>query len=233
MNREILVFGSCGVLGSGVVEKIRLGGFNKVWLFGTRFEGIPKHNEEWVVVSDLSNEENVKDTFKNVVPAKDKFLFLFSTIGGYLGGKEIEDTSLDDIEKMFSMNLKTNFNILKEFKKLAADSAGGSAIFTSAMTAFTGESGKSAYGASKAALSYLVETASEEGRKINMSVNAIAPFILDTPDNRSWVPNDEHETLIKPTEVGDLILSLFDNFHFISGNIIKLRYRFPIGNIQS
>ncbi|MBK7867381.1 MAG: SDR family oxidoreductase [Ignavibacteriales bacterium] len=233
MNREILVFGSRGDLGSGVVEQIRLAGFNKIWLFGSRFDGDPKQNEEWVVVSDLSIEKNVKDAFKNIVPVRDKFLFLFSAVGGFLGGKEIDDTSIDDLDKMLTMNLKTNFNILKEFKKLAAKSAGSSAIFTSAMTAFTGESGKSAYGASKAALSYLVETASEEGKSINMSVNAIAPFILDTPKNRSWVPKAEHETLIKPTEVGELILSLFDNFHFISGNIIKLRYRFPIGNIQS
>lgn len=233
MNREILVFGSRGDLGSGVVEQIRLAGFNKIWLFGSRFDGDPKQNEEWVVVSDLSIEKNVKDAFKNIVPARDKFLFLFSAVGGFLGGKEIDDTSIDDLDKMLTMNLKTNFNILKEFKKLAAKSAGSSAIFTSAMTAFTGESGKSAYGASKAALSYLVETASEEGKSINMSVNAIAPFILDTPENRNWVPKAEHKTLIKPTEVGDLILSLFDNFHFVSGNIIKLSYRFPIGNIKS
>lgn len=232
MNREILVFGSRGDLGSSVVEKIRLVGFDKVWLFGSSFEGKPKPNEEWVVVSDLSIEKNVKAAFKNIVPAKDKFLFLFSAIGGFTGGKKIDDTSIDDLDKMLTMNLKTNFNVLKEFKKLAGGSAGSSAIFTSAMTAFVGESGKSAYGASKAALSYLVESAAEEGKSINMSVNAIAPFILDTPENRSWVPKDEHETLIKPTEVGDLIISLFKNFHFVSGNIIKLRYRFPTGNIN-
>ncbi|GAB1442160.1 SDR family oxidoreductase [Ignavibacteriales bacterium] len=232
MKREILVFGSCGDLGSGVVEKIRLAGFDKVWLFGSRFEGTPKQNEEWIVVSDLSIENNVKDAFKKIVPAKDKFLFLFSSIGGFVGGKEIEHTTVEDLDKMLTMNLKTNFNILKEFKKVAANSAGSSAIFTSAMTAFAGESGKSVYGASKAALSYLVETASEEGKAINMSVNAIAPYILDTPANRSWVPKAGHETLIKPIEVGELILSIFNNFHFVSGNIIKLSYRFPIGNIQ-
>ncbi len=233
MTREILVFGSRGDLGSGIVEKIRLAGYDKVWLFGSSFEGKPEQNEERVVVSDLSIEKNVKDAFKNILPAKDKFLFLFSAVGGYLGGKEIDDTTMDDLNKMLTMNLKTNFNILKEFKRLAADSAGSSAILTSALTAFAGEAGKSAYGTSKAALSYLVETAAEEGRAIKMSVNAIAPFILDTPGNRSWVPNDEHETLIKPTEVGDLILSLFNNFHFVSGNIIKLRYRFPTGNFKS
>lgn len=233
MKREILVFGGSGDLGSGVVEKIRLAGFDKMWLFGSRFVGDPIQNEERVVVSDLSVEKNATEAFRNILPAKDKFLFLFSAIGGFLGGKEIDDTSIGDLDKMITMNLKTNFNILKEFKKLAAGSAGSSAIFTSAITAFTGETGKSAYGASKAALSYLVETASEEGRKINMSVNAIAPFILDTPENRSWVTSVEHETLIKPTEVGDLILSLFENFHFVSGNIIKLRYRFPIANINS
>ena len=74
-------------------------------------------NEEWVVVSDLSIEKNVKDAFKNIVSAKDKFLFLFSAVGGFIGGKEIDDTSIDDLEKMLTMNLKTNFNILKEFKK--------------------------------------------------------------------------------------------------------------------
>ena len=65
-----------------------------------------------------------------------------------------------------------------------------------------------------------------EGEKINLSINAIAPFIIDTPANRGWMKNANYERWMKPEEIGELINSLFDNFNFISGNILELKSRF-------
>jgi NAD(P)-dependent dehydrogenase (short-subunit alcohol dehydrogenase family) len=72
----------------------------------------------------------------------------------------------------------------------------------------------------------LVETLSSEGSKINLSVNAIAPFIIDTPANREWIKNADYSSWMKPEEIGELVSSLFENHNFISGNIIELKNRF-------
>lgn len=228
MRKEALIFGSSGALGLGVVKTLLTKGFDHLYLFDFKMSEETLPGVTKVTVEDLTNSSNVEKAFSFVKPAEDKLLFLFSTVGGFVGGKTIEETTDEDLQKMFAMNFTANFNILKEFKKLVAASRGGSAVFTSAFTAFAGEFGKSVYGASKSALSHLVETGAEEGRNINLSVNAIAPFILDTPANRSWMTDTDFNTLIKPEEVGELLMAIFQNFHFVSGNIIKLRYRFPL-----
>jgi NAD(P)-dependent dehydrogenase (short-subunit alcohol dehydrogenase family) len=71
-----------------------------------------------------------------------------------------------------------------------------------------------------------VKTISDEGVKINLTANAIAPYIIDTPANREWMDIKDYSKMIKPAEIGSLVLSIFKNFNFISGNIFDLKHRF-------
>ncbi len=226
IKKEALLFGCKGALGTGVTEVFRSAGFDRLYLFDVGLENRSDDKEVWVGTGDLSNAANAAKAFEVIEPAQGKLLFLFSTIGGFVGGKKIEETSEHEVTRMFSMNYMSSYNILAEFKKKVAECSGGAAMFTSAYSAFSGEAGRAAYGASKAALSYLVEAGAEEGRDIGLSVNAIAPYILDTPANREWIDPALVETLIKPAETGRFILSIFENYNFVSGNIFKLRYRF-------
>ena len=65
-----------------------------------------------------------------------------------------------------------------------------------------------------------------EGQDIRMTVNAIAPYIIDTPANRKWMQNDNYESWTKPEEIGNLAHMLFKNYNFITGNVITLKGRF-------
>lgn len=94
------------------------------------------------------------------------------------------------------------------------------------------EINKTAYGVSKSALIHLVKSLALEGEKIKLSVNAIAPFIIDTPSNRKWMKNSDYSGWVKPEEIGKLAYSLFDNFNFISGNIISIKNRFDFTNVN-
>src|ERR1035437_1625117 len=109
--------------------------------------------------------------------------FLFSTIGGFTGGKKLWESELKDLEEMINTNVKTSFLIAKYFAGLVKESAGGSILFTAAMTGLTPEKWKISYGLSKSSLIYLVESLALEGVEINLTANAIAPFIIDTPAN--------------------------------------------------
>jgi NAD(P)-dependent dehydrogenase (short-subunit alcohol dehydrogenase family) len=130
---------------------------------------------------------------------------------------------------MINTNIKTSFLIGKYFSRLVKESAGGSILFTSAMTGLAPEKGKISYGLSKSSINYIVESLALEGTEINFTANAIAPYILDTPANRSWMgENYDYDTLIKPAEVGELVHSVFLNFHFVSGNVIKLPGRIKL-----
>ena len=224
MKKELLIFGSNGALGRGVTDCLQSKGYDKVYLFAS------KHEEDKsattiirIKTEDLSVEANVEKAFKNLYPSKDTVYFLFSTIGGFAGGKKVWETPVDELDRMMNMNFKTSFLIAKHFSLLVKESHSGSLFFTAAYIGLSPEAGKAVYGASKAALIHLVKTLAEEGKEIKMSVNAVAPLIIDTPANRSWMKNADYSTWLKPSEVGELIHSVFNNYNFITGNIFTLK----------
>ena len=227
MEKRILIFGANGALGKGVTKTLSSKNYDEIFLFDTKFDADAKDPRiKQIIVKDLSIEKNVIQAFSGIIENPKSNYFLFSTIGGYYGGIEVRETEEVDFDRMFNMNLKSNYLILKRFSDLVKNSNGGSACFTSAYTTIQPEALKFAYGASKSALNYLVKVAALESDKINLSVNAIAPFIIDTPTNREWMKNANYESWMKPEEIGELINSLFENYNFVSGNIIELRTRF-------
>ena len=229
MKKELLIFGSNGALGKGVTRILKTKNYDKIYLFDFHLKN--ENTDPTIVqikIEDLSNEENIKGAFSHIKSSQDTAFFLFSTVGGFAGGKKVWETDLGEFEKMINMNLTTSFLIAKYFSLLVKDSHSGSICFTSAYTGLFPESAKAAYGASKGALVHLVNSLAEEGNEINLSVNAIAPYIIDTPANREWMKDADFENWMKPEEIGELIYSLFNNYNFVTGNIIRLRNRFSL-----
>ena len=232
MKKELLIFGSTGALGNGVTEAFLKKKYDNIYLFDFKHKGISQTNVKQIIVKDLSVEENVKKAFSEVSPSNDSIFFLFSTVGGFTGGKKVWETEAADFDRMITMNLKTSFLIAKYFSLLVKQSHSGSICLTSAYTGLVAESGKAVYGSSKAALIHLIKTLAEEGKDINLSANAIAPFIIDTPANREWMKDADYEGWIKPDEIGEFVDSIFQNYRLASGNIYQLKTRL-IKNLHS
>jgi NAD(P)-dependent dehydrogenase (short-subunit alcohol dehydrogenase family) len=229
MSKELLIFGANGALGRGVTESLIKKDYSKIYLLDFNLDGLPEGaNIKKNLVKDLSIEANVSEAFKKIMPSEEKIFFIYSTVGGFAGGNSIWETGTDELDKMINMNLKSSFLIGKYFAKLVKESKAGSICFTAAFTGVNAEPKKAAYGAAKAALIHLVKTMALEGKEINLSVNAIAPYIIDTPSNREWMQNADYSKWMKPTEIGELIHSLFNNFYFITGNVLSLTNRFSI-----
>jgi NAD(P)-dependent dehydrogenase (short-subunit alcohol dehydrogenase family) len=65
-----------------------------------------------------------------------------------------------------------------------------------------------AYSASKAAVAALTLSLAEELSDSSIWVNAIVPSIIDTPDNRTAMPNANFETWPKPEEIAETVVFL-------------------------
>jgi NAD(P)-dependent dehydrogenase (short-subunit alcohol dehydrogenase family) len=226
MRKELLIFGSSGALGNGVTEVFLKKKYDQIYLFDFKHKEITQTNVKQIIVKDLSVEENIKKAFNELSPSKEKVFYLFSTIGGFTGGKKIWETETGDFDRMINMNLKTSFLLAKHFSRIVKLSHSGSICFTAAYTGIEAESGKSVYGASKAALIHLVKTLSKEGKEIRLSANAVAPFIIDTPSNREWMKEADYDDWIKPAEIGEFVNSLFLSYNIQTGNIFILKNRF-------
>ena len=187
MKSYILIFGSQGNLGKGITKILTEKEFTKVYLFNRHFSRVKSSNNKIVQikVNDLTNEDNVISSFRRVKIERSAEYHLISTVGMYMGGQTITDMKYEDWLKVHSTNLNISFLIAKHFSKLVKNVKGGSIWFISAVTSLNPEVEKAAYGSSKNSLNYLVKSLALEGKKINLSSNAIAPFIIDTKQNRS------------------------------------------------
>jgi len=227
VKKELLIFGADGALGRGVTKVLSSKNYDKIHLFDFGFKDKTKNEKtKRTIIKDLSLEENVKEAFTNVKSNKDTAFFLFTTVGGFAGGNTIWEMDTEDWDKMMKMNLTTSFIIAKYFAQLVNNSHSGSICFTAAYVGLFPDINKAAYGVSKGALVHFVKTLAEEGKAINLSANAIAPYIIDTPANRSWMKDANYDSWMKPDEIAELIHSLFNNYYFVSGNIITLKHRF-------
>ena len=223
-NKIFLLFGSSGDLGKIAVEYFLNQDYNKYYFFARREFPIDKKGKDVEIIQtgDLSVEENVMTAFSKVIKNINSEYYLFSTIGGFIGGKLIAETTYEDWSNMMNINLNTAFLIAKNFSKLIEGTMGGSICFTSALSSLKAESGKSAYNISKNGLNFLVKTLALEGKNIGLSANAVAPYIIDSVENRSWVKDEK--LLIKPHDICSTVQKLFDNKSCMSGNIIEMPF---------
>jgi NAD(P)-dependent dehydrogenase (short-subunit alcohol dehydrogenase family) len=226
--KNLLIFGAYGALGRGVTETLLKKNYDKYYLFDFDAEKQFAGDQRVVNINsgDLSEEKNVKDVFGRITADIKDEVFLFSTVGGYFGGKEVAETSIDDLDRMLNINLKTNFLLAREYLLRFGISGKGALCFTTALSGFNPEKGKSAYGLSKSALNYLVKTLALECEEKGIAVNGIAPYIIDTSENRRWMKDADYEKWHKPEEIGELTNFIFNSRNFISGNIMSLKIRF-------
>ncbi len=218
--KTLMLFGASGYLGRGVADILMKKDFYRIFLFSSRPLNYDIESAENILTGDLSIEENVKKVFDNIEIFTEDELYLFSSVGGFYGGKTIGETPYEDWAKMFKLNVDIAFLIGKYFQVKVKNCKSGSICFTSALSSFLPEKNKSAYVVSKNALNFLVRVLSEEGLGQNYTANAVAPFVLDSPANREWA--DSNTRLVSPQAIGELVNSVFDNSKILTGNILKV-----------
>jgi NAD(P)-dependent dehydrogenase (short-subunit alcohol dehydrogenase family) len=65
-----------------------------------------------------------------------------------------------------------------------------------------------AYAASKSSVLRLTESLAEELKDMSITVNAVLPSVLDTPQNREAMPDAEHQRWVTPAQLAAVILFL-------------------------
>lgn len=222
MNKIFLLFGASGYLGQSAIKYFLDQNYEKYYFFTRKNlrQISTNKNYEVIKVDDLTIEKNVEEAFSKVEVNKESYVFLFNTIGGYWGGKKIWETPFEEFQKLLNVNLNTSFLIAKYFMILAQQTKGGSICFTGAYSSLIHEPNIAAYGISKSALNYLVKSLSVESKGINITANLVAPYIIDTPENRKWLKD---ETKLIPTEkICSVVQKIFDEWKIFNGNIISL-----------
>lgn len=119
----------------------------------------------------------------------------------------IVDTDLSTWDRLMAMNATTCFLCCREAAKAMGERP-GRIVNVAARPVLVPSADVAAYAASKAAVAALTRSLSEELASRSIWVNAVVPSIIDTPANRSAMPDADHSKWPDPTEIAETIVFL-------------------------
>ncbi len=229
-NRNVLITGGTGILGSAVTKTYLAQGDNVAvtYLFEDEVERFKGFNPELVedvtfLFANVTEEAEVQKTIQEFISKFGRLDILVNIVGGFVGGIPTVELEEDRWDFMMNLNLKSVFLCCKTAIPHMTAQGYGKVINVSARAGLKGEAGLSAYCVSKGGVRTLTESLAAEVMDSGVNVNAIMPSIMDTPANREAMPDEEHDRWVAPADVANVICFLTsDDATIINGAAIPV-----------
>ena len=199
-GKTVVVTGGAGVLGNAVATLAKSLGAEVVLL--DVVDAGDDLGRSFTV--DLTDAASVAEVFEAV----GRFDAVANIAGGFDMGPTVHETSDEMWDSLFNINVTTLRRVLTAaVPKLVAD-GGGSIVNVGAFGALKGTGNMGAYTAAKSTVMRLTEALSEEVRHQGVNVNAVLPSLIDTPRNRSDMPDADYSTWVKPDDLASVVCYL-------------------------
>jgi len=202
-NKHIVITGGTGALGKSVALHLLERGAD-CWIPCYQDVDADLAAHERVHQSanvDVTKEESVQEFF-SAMPS----LWASIHLAGGFAMANVESTSLADFEHMWRMNTLSCFLCCREaIARIREGGAGGRIVNVSARAAVEPTAGMIAYTTSKAGVASITECLAREVASEDIAINAVLPAIIDTPANRSAMPDADHEEWPNTEEIAAAI----------------------------
>lgn len=157
---------------------------------------------------DLTTERGAEQAVRQTIEWGGRLDAVAHLVGGYTGGLDLTETSLELWDRMMDLNLKSAWLIGRFAIPKMVETGGGALVFVSSRTARHAVAGQGAYSVAKAGLITLVETMAAEFGTRGIRANAVLPGTIDTEANRRAMPEADHASWPSPAQVAKVIVFL-------------------------
>lgn len=208
MERVAIITGGTGGLGSALVRRLRSRDYRLAvtYLLPEEAESF----EEQFEVDDVNimlrrvdatDSTEVTKFMAEVAEEWGGIHVLCSLVGGWLGGRDVEETDDIRFERMLDLNLRSAFYATRAVIPHLRKSGWGRIVLVGSRAAFDTPSGQAAFNISKAGVVALAKTVSSELDGTDITANVLLPSVIDTPATRASLPYSDYVHWPTPDEI--------------------------------
>jgi NAD(P)-dependent dehydrogenase (short-subunit alcohol dehydrogenase family) len=208
-----MVFGAAGALGAGIAaafagEGADVIGVDRAEPAGDRrLEGARYH------AVDVLDDGALAALFDGPPPWA-----VVNTVGGFAPYSPLTDLDPAVLTGQLALNLLTAALVTKHALRRMKAAGQGRLVHTASRAAVVTRGQGFAYSVSKLGVLHLVAMAADEVRGSGITVNCVVPSIIDTPANRSAMPDADHASWPKIPDIAQAYLFLASpGAHLVSG----------------
>jgi NAD(P)-dependent dehydrogenase (short-subunit alcohol dehydrogenase family) len=206
--KTAIVTGASGNLGQAVCRKFLAEGY---FVSGTIVPNDPvkidfnDKNFETAVV-DLMQEEAAQQYVNTLAGSHPSIDAAILTVGGFAMGK-IAETPAAAIYKQYRLNFETAYHVARPVFAQMLKQGKGRIFLVGSRPGSDMHSSKGmvAYGMAKSLIFRLAELMNDEARGTDVVTTVVVPSTIDTPQNRSSMPDADFTKWVKPESIAEAI----------------------------
>lgn len=225
-SRIIVVTGGFGILGRALAERLLEEGARVVLLdrAAAPASGLPQVALALGSV-ELGDEGACQAAYTQVRELLGGVDGVVNVAGGFTW-ETLESGALASWDRMYETNVRTAVSSCRAALPHLLARGAGRIVNVGAAAAQKAGMGMGAYAASKAGVARLTEALAEELKDRGVTVNAVLPSIIDTPANRSDMPDADASRWVAPGQLAAVIAFLLsDEAAAITGACIPVSGR--------
>jgi short-subunit dehydrogenase len=223
-GKNCLITGATGGLGKEIAKEFVKNGCN-VFLTGQNNEKLVSlkkelENNEGKKIdfecADLSNIDEIQRLIKKVRNSFSNIDILVNC-AGIFPVKLLSDSTIEDFEKCFSINVKAAFILCKEFSQEMTSKKWGRIVNIGSSGAYNGRRKTAIYRATKHALLGFSRSLYNELKEYNVRTYCISPGPIKTSMGEEIIknenPNEKYDSFMNPKDIAEFIAYTitFDN----------------------
>lgn len=229
-DRLIVVTGAKGALGEALLDHfVKYGDHVIGWDIkapgpGALVDDERRNTLKWMQV-DVTDAGAIEDAMMTVEQEMGEVDAFIHCAGGFRWS-HIDAISTADIDFLVDVNLRSSLYVARSILGPMKERGQGRLIFISSRSTISPGAGEGAYAATKAGLNALTRSLHDEVKDSEITVNALQPSVIDTPNNREAMPDADFSTWVPREELAELIDYLVSpTGRSISGSLLTVSGR--------
>lgn len=208
MDKTFVVTGGTGGLGTALVGRLVDNGYRLAVTYllpdeAEEFEQTFEVDDERLLLTrvDATNPEAVATLFKDVSDRWGRIHGLCALVGGWAGGRDVEETDDVRFERMLDLNLRSAFYAVRTAIPYLKEAGWGRIVLVGSRGAIDYPEGQSAFNIAKAGVVALGKSAAAELEGTGVTANVLMPSVIDTPATRRSLPYADYVDWPTPDEI--------------------------------